>query len=139
MREQVTTPLAVTLAMDATGDLGGPPRLARWRDERRAERERVAALAAAGVTDAVAYEEPGLQEAEVGVKCIRGRNLIVLRPPHNYSTQTQRIWGFLGTLNQMVIVTQADCQALIGFVSESVTYWNFQLVLLSPKCSPWST
>ena len=41
--------------------------------------------------------------------------------------------GFLGTLNQMVVVCQAECQALIGFVSESVTYsygWNFQLVIL---------
>ena len=46
----------------ATGDEGGPPRLARWLEARKVERERVAALAAAGVSAAVAYEEPALQE-----------------------------------------------------------------------------
>ena len=30
----------------------------------------------------------------------------------------------------MVIVSQAECQALIGFVSESVTYWNFLFQLV---------
>ena len=45
-------------ASEATGDLGGPPRLARWHEARKAERERMGALAAAGVSEAAAYEEP---------------------------------------------------------------------------------
>ena len=49
-------------ANEATDELVGPPRLARWLAERKAERERRAALAVAGVTDAAAYEEPGLRE-----------------------------------------------------------------------------
>ena len=50
------------LPNEAAGDLGGPPRLARWIEGPRAERERVAGLAAAGVSDAAAYEEPGARE-----------------------------------------------------------------------------
>ena len=40
-------------------------------------------------------------------------------PPHYESTQTQRVWGFLRTLSQMMIVSHKDklkpehhCQAL---------------------------
>ena len=54
--------VALMPSVGATGDEGGPPRLARWLEARKFERERVAALAAAGVADAAAYEEPGLQE-----------------------------------------------------------------------------
>ena len=40
---------------EAMGDLGGPPRLARWMEARKAQRDRIAALANAGVHDAAAY------------------------------------------------------------------------------------
>ena len=47
---------------EGTGDCGGPGRLARWMKARQAERTRVAALAAAGVVDAAAYEAPSAHE-----------------------------------------------------------------------------
>ena len=66
-------------------------------------------------------------------KAQRGRKLIVLRPPHYLSMQTQRIWGFLGTLNQIVILVHAECQALIDFVSESLTSTETYSVLYYQK------
>ena len=57
---RVALACAVSMASaDGTGDLGGPRRLARWMEARKAERERVALLAAAGVRDASLYSEPG--------------------------------------------------------------------------------
>ena len=65
----------LTVPMQANGEnsMDGPSRLARWLEGRRVERERVAALAAAGVSDAAAYEEPGLRE-KVSLRRIRRRS-----------------------------------------------------------------
>ena len=57
---------------EASGDLGGPPRLARWLEARKAERERTAALVAAGVIDEAAYEEPREPVAKLNSRNVGG-------------------------------------------------------------------
>jgi len=51
--------LAVSMQASATGDEGGPPRLARYLAMRKEERERIKVLAEAGATDPALYEPPG--------------------------------------------------------------------------------
>ena len=62
----------------------------------------------------------------------------VLQSAHDMSSerQTRRIWGFLATLNQILIVSRAEDQALMEFVTQTQTSLELQLERRSKTCFP---